>query len=206
MPWSFSIFFISSFNGKPRAQGVYHRCMTVNAQLSSSSWSWQASPQDHTAGLPTLSRASPRIIYPCRDSPFALDFLPHFRDSPFALDYLPRFRDSLALQVIRPFRDNPTISSFMLVLLPDLLSAELNPLTQPLLMGKAFPHFLSVWFHIIGSNASNIIFISYHSDKNSNNLIFKYQHLVFKYYVTNMIYSNIYSNMAYYIQTHIWIY
>ena len=96
----FSFFFLSSFNGKPRAKGIHHRCMTVNAQLSSSSlWSWQASPQDPTTELPTLSRDSPGTIYP-------------FRDSPFALDYLPHFQDSLALQVIRPFRDTPTFSSF----------------------------------------------------------------------------------------------
>ena len=124
----FPLSFLSSFNGKPCAPGVHHGCMTVNAQLSSSSWSWQASPQDPTAGLPTLSRASPGTIYP-------------FWDSPFALDYLPRSRDSLALQVICPFRDNFTFSSFHFLLFP------LHPLDQPLLSGKE--HLLTFSFLVL---------------------------------------------------------
>ena len=154
---------------------------------SSSSRSWRASPQDPPAGLLTLSRASPGTIYP-------------FRDSPFALDYLPRFRDSLELQVICRFRDNPTTHLFMLCPLTRSTSGRTQPsYSTNVDGGKHFPLFPLLDFTIHVVMHQTCISISYHSNKNSSSLIFKYRHLVFEFYVTEALYSNIYSNMAFHI-------
>jgi hypothetical protein len=90
------------------------------------------------------SRASPGTIY-------------SFWDSPFALCYLPRSRDNQGLQVIYPFRDNPTFWSFFYALSTYTVYFRRNStlLLNQCWWGKALSTFPFAWFHITCSHASN---------------------------------------------------